>query len=154
EHFLRGVLGPRHDELGVHFFEGRSTARENLLYASPGAAAKPLPFERAMALEFGGQVFTAAWSRSPAFVGSGESAAVWAATSSALVSLLMVGLVVSLHSVGRRASALAAERTAQLAATEERFRTAFESAGIGTAIVGIDGRWQRVNQRLCEITGY
>ncbi len=37
---------------------------------------------------------------------------------------------------------------------EERFRTAFENAPIGMAIVGLDGRWQRVNAALCEITGY
>ncbi len=39
-------------------------------------------------------------------------------------------------------------------ASDELFRTAFESAGIGMGIVGIDGRWLRVNQRLCEIVGY
>ena len=39
-------------------------------------------------------------------------------------------------------------------ASEERFRNAFESAGIGMAIVGLDGRWVRVNQTLCEIVGY
>ena len=37
---------------------------------------------------------------------------------------------------------------------EERFRRAFEDAPIGMAIVGLDGRWVRVNQSLCELTGY
>ncbi len=41
-----------------------------------------------------------------------------------------------------------------LAEAEERFRRAFDDAPIGMAIVGLDGRWLRVNARLCEITGY
>jgi PAS domain S-box-containing protein len=38
--------------------------------------------------------------------------------------------------------------------SEERFRATFEHAAIGAAQVGIDGRWLRVNRRLCEIVGY
>lgn len=38
--------------------------------------------------------------------------------------------------------------------SEERFRATFEHAAIGAAQVGIDGRWLRVNRRLCEILGY
>jgi PAS domain S-box-containing protein len=37
---------------------------------------------------------------------------------------------------------------------EERFRTAFEGAPIGMALVGLDGRWLQVNEALCELTGY
>jgi PAS domain S-box-containing protein len=47
-----------------------------------------------------------------------------------------------------------AERTAELATSEERFRQAFYFAGIGMAIVGLDGRAVRVNRSLCEILGY
>ncbi len=38
--------------------------------------------------------------------------------------------------------------------SEERFRATFEHAAVGAAQVGIDGRWLRVNPRLCEIVGY
>ena len=38
--------------------------------------------------------------------------------------------------------------------SEERFRATFEHAAIGSAQVGIDGRWLRVNRRLAEIVGY
>ncbi len=37
---------------------------------------------------------------------------------------------------------------------EERFRNAFDHAPIGMGLVATDGRWLRVNRRLCEITGY
>ncbi len=38
--------------------------------------------------------------------------------------------------------------------SEERFRLTFENAASGIAHVAPDGRWLRVNQRLCEMTGY
>jgi PAS domain S-box-containing protein len=41
-----------------------------------------------------------------------------------------------------------------LGASEERFRTAFEEAALGIAIVDLDGRLRRVNRALCEIVDY
>jgi PAS domain S-box-containing protein len=38
--------------------------------------------------------------------------------------------------------------------SEERFRSAFESAAIGMALVSPDGRCLRVNRPLCDILGY
>ena len=38
--------------------------------------------------------------------------------------------------------------------SEERFRSTFEQAAVGLAHIAPDGRWLRVNQKLCEITGY
>jgi PAS domain S-box-containing protein len=38
--------------------------------------------------------------------------------------------------------------------SEERFRGTFANAAVGIAHVGLDGRWLRFNERLCEITGY
>jgi PAS domain S-box-containing protein len=38
--------------------------------------------------------------------------------------------------------------------SESRFRGTFENAAVGIAHVGLDGRWLRVNDKLCSITGY
>ncbi|MCB9080065.1 MAG: PAS domain S-box protein [Anaerolineaceae bacterium] len=38
--------------------------------------------------------------------------------------------------------------------SEERFRATFERAAVGLAQVAPDGRWLRVNQKLCDILGY
>src|SRR5689334_788511 len=38
--------------------------------------------------------------------------------------------------------------------SEERFRATFEQAAVGMALVGLDGRWLRVNHKLCALVGY
>src|SRR5262249_51450665 len=50
-----------------------------------------------------------------------------------------------------------AERELAIVALEEsdeRFRSAFDNAAIGMALVSSDGRWLQVNNALCEILGY
>jgi len=38
--------------------------------------------------------------------------------------------------------------------TETSFRATFEQAAVGIAHLGLDGHWQSVNQRLCDMLGY
>lgn len=42
----------------------------------------------------------------------------------------------------------------QMALSEERFRATFEQAAVGIAHVAPDGRWVRVNQKLCKLLRY
>jgi PAS domain S-box-containing protein len=37
---------------------------------------------------------------------------------------------------------------------QEEFQSTFEQAAVGMAHVALDGRWLRVNDRICDITGY
>ncbi|HEX8097883.1 MAG TPA: EAL domain-containing protein, partial [Pyrinomonadaceae bacterium] len=47
------------------------------------------------------------------------------------------------------------ERIARaLQESEERFRSAFDYAAIGMAVVSTEGQWLQVNRSLCEIVGY
>jgi PAS domain S-box-containing protein len=41
----------------------------------------------------------------------------------------------------------------ELRESEQRFRSTFDQAAVGVAHVGLDGRWLRVNERLCHIVG-
>jgi PAS domain S-box-containing protein len=41
-----------------------------------------------------------------------------------------------------------------LSESEEQFRSAFEQAAIGIALIGNDYKWLRVNQKLCDMLGY
>jgi PAS domain S-box-containing protein len=58
--------------------------------------------------------------------------------------------------VGGMAIDITEERLTQavLEESEERFRATFEQAAVGIAHVGPDGRWLRVNRKLCDIVGY
>ena len=46
------------------------------------------------------------------------------------------------------------KQSVALRESEERFRSAFNYAPIGIALVSPDGRWLKVNRALCEILGY
>jgi PAS domain S-box-containing protein len=153
--FLDGVLGPVKNTLRLHFFEAGERTRERLLFASDDPGDGPLPnFERVTNITLAGQEFQLGWRRGPAFPHADRSAAGWVAGSIGCATLLLAGLVLSLQSVSRRANAIAHTRTAELAASEERFRQSFEFAGIGMALVATDGRLLRVNSSFCEIVGY
>ena len=45
------------------------------------------------------------------------------------------------------------QKNAELRASEERFRAAFEGAPIGMGLTTVDGRWLEVNEALCELLG-
>jgi two-component system, sensor histidine kinase and response regulator len=47
-----------------------------------------------------------------------------------------------------------ANHTAALESSEQNFRQIFEEAPIGMAVVGLDGRYARVNATLCKMVGY
>lgn len=42
----------------------------------------------------------------------------------------------------------------QLSNTEQKFRKTFDFAGLGMALVGMDTKWLRVNNSLCNMLGY
>ena len=45
-------------------------------------------------------------------------------------------------------------RTADLVDSERLYRSTFDAAPVGIVHVGLDGRWLRINQRLCDLLGY
>jgi PAS domain S-box-containing protein len=45
------------------------------------------------------------------------------------------------------------KKSAELRASEERFRAAFEGAPIGMGLSSVNGRWLEVNDALCELLG-
>ena len=45
------------------------------------------------------------------------------------------------------------QKSAELRASEERFRAAFEGAPIGMGLSTVNGRWLEVNEALCELLG-
>ena len=59
------------------------------------------------------------------------------------------GIMVIIEDITARKQAVESLRE-----SEERFRLALDEAPIGMALVGLDGRFLRVNRSLCEIVGY
>jgi diguanylate cyclase (GGDEF)-like protein/PAS domain S-box-containing protein len=54
----------------------------------------------------------------------------------------------------RRVEDKAQLAAAQVRDSEARFRSIFEQAAVGIALVDAESRWQMVNDRFCSITGY
>lgn len=46
------------------------------------------------------------------------------------------------------------EREKQLSIAENQFRGAFEHSALGMALVSTDGKWLKVNKKLCNMVGY
>jgi diguanylate cyclase len=51
-------------------------------------------------------------------------------------------------------NSISTRSTQAMADSDARFQATFEQAAVGIAIVGMDGRWSRVNRQLCEFLGY
>ncbi|MFC3912820.1 PAS domain S-box protein [Pseudaeromonas sharmana] len=72
--------------------------------------------------------------------------------------LLDLAAVVSKEVQMREAMLLSHSRSEQamqaIEVIEARFKTVFERAGVGIALVAPDGGWIRVNDALCQIVGY
>jgi signal transduction histidine kinase len=100
--------------VNVYAFDG-SPETANFIYASDGATPhKAVPFEQTTTVELAGAVWTLGWNRTPKFPFMSRTPFRWTAGCMGLLALLLAGLVVSLQSTGRRASALAAKRTLEL----------------------------------------
>jgi PAS domain S-box-containing protein len=67
--------------------------------------------------------------------------------------LTLTTMAIFLLIIARNANALS-RLDAQRRSSEERFRTAFEDAPIGMALIDLDGLFLNVNGSLCEIVGY
>lgn len=72
---------------------------------------------------------------------------------SGVVLLLFIFVLILKHKVRSKTMALA-EQNNELRQSETRLRGVFEQAAVGVAMVGLDGKWLRVNDKLCEIVSY
>ncbi len=111
---FRSALAGVQDLIDMNAYDDAPTA-ENLLFVSQSRRAANRTFERTTKLDVDGSIWSLGWNRTPRFPSLSKTPAAWAAGSTALLSLLLAGLVMSLQSTGRRAAALATERTKELA---------------------------------------
>jgi signal transduction histidine kinase/integral membrane sensor domain MASE1 len=109
--FFKSAMVDLSELVSLHASDGAG----NLMFASDGTRPAIRRFERTTRLDIAGNTWTLGWYRTPKFPYLSKTPSAWAAGCTALLSLLLAGLVVNLQSTGQRASALAEERTRDLA---------------------------------------
>ena len=104
------------------------------------------------------QVANAAWGLkirpTESFLASQRSSFPFVALVAGLIIAVLCALTVQALLVLNRKSRELAQTNHRLATSEETFRLAMDNAPIGEALVGLDGRWLRVNSALCDLLGY
>jgi len=115
--FFQASLGDLKDLIELRAYDGayyEGGQPGHLMFASDGGRITR-PFERTSKIDLAGSTWTLGWTRTAKFPYLSKTPSAWAAGCTALLSLLLAGLVVNLQSTGQRASALAEERTRELA---------------------------------------
>jgi len=112
--FFRSALDEVGDLVKLRVYDAGGTPG-HLMFASDAETKGDPKFERTTELELAGSTWKLGWSRTPQFPYLSKTPSAWVAGCTALLSLLLAGLVVNLQSTGQRASALAEERTRDLA---------------------------------------
>ncbi len=153
---LPSLLGSiRSETLTFSLLDGVEPSVASVLYAydEDTTVAKASAWSHVSVLSFGGRTWLMHF-QPRALKRYRDDSARTALGVSLCVSVLLTGLVWVMGSTRRRALALAGQMTASLRESESRFRTAFESAAIGMAMVAPNGRFLRVNETFCKIVGY
>jgi len=165
DEFLRGALPPATAGLDFEIYDVGASASptsmpvsmRNLLFDADGDHAALQPIDRAhestteinvagrrWLVYFAPPVSATSAVSLPLVIGAGGIAG----------SILASWLLLSLGMGRTRAVELAQAMTEELRQAQIRFRTAFDDAPIGMALVSPDGHWLEVNHALCRILRY
>jgi len=112
--FFESALSPVQGALTLSAFDG-GVGSANLMFSSSLALPAERQIARTTQFQLADDVWTLVWNSTSKFPHGSKSPSAWLAGCTALLALLLAGLVTSLQSFGKRASALAAERTKELA---------------------------------------
>ena len=102
--FLRYTFGATGHILGLNIYEAESMAPGDLLFSSLAVNRDAQSAERITRLNIGGRMWTLAWLRLPTFPYLSRTPAVLTAGCTALLSLLLAGLVVTVQARGLAAA--------------------------------------------------
>jgi PAS domain S-box-containing protein len=138
----------------VQLFDGDSADPARLIYSTFGTGSPSEHAEIITPLVLGGQRFTMAWRKGPSFAQADLSAPLYAATGSALVMLLLAGLVMTLHSLSQRANALAAARTSELAEVLRLQRAVLDGTVLSVISTDREGLIHEFNAGAEAMLGY
>ena len=102
--FLRSTFGATSHILGLTVYEGEPTGTGDLLFSSMDAVRSARPTERITHLTIAGRTWSLGWRRLPNFPYQSRTPAALTAGCTALLSLLLAGLVTTLQTRGREAA--------------------------------------------------
>lgn len=126
ENFFKGALGETAKEVNLYAFESKNMSPDDLLFSSENLSSPPSSFEKITEIEWGENVLTLAWTRSPRFVSQHDTTAAWVGLCGALITLLFAGLASVLATLNSRAKKLADQKTMQLAESEKKLQKAHD----------------------------
>jgi len=111
--FFHSAIGDLQGLIALKAFD-ETVDPANVMFDSTNKQASR-PFERTTRVTLAGRTWVLGWNRGPNFPALSKAPSAWTAGCTALLSLILAGLVMSLQSTGKRASELASERTRELA---------------------------------------
>jgi signal transduction histidine kinase/CheY-like chemotaxis protein len=113
EAFFRSALEGRDRAVTLTVLEPAAAGRR-VTFSSAASPLKHTTFERTTGLHVANGEWILGWNRGVDFPAISVTPSAWAAGCTAILSLLLAGLVMSLQSIGQRGAALVAERTKEL----------------------------------------
>lgn len=118
--FFNGIFGAPNEEIYTSVFFGDKASPENLAYTSEKEPV--FQYEKTFTVEIAHQKITFAFVKSPFFNTNHDIRGSWILLFGSLIAILAAGLISTLQSLNRRAEIIALEKTALLAASENRYR--------------------------------
>lgn len=122
KNFIAEVFENGNEEIELQAFDGKGSSPEEMVFSNftDKSNGEANVFEKRIVL--GQREFTFRWAKSPKFVSSHKTVVAWVGFCSALVTLLLVNLVITIQLVTTRAREIAEELTKELSSSREKFQ--------------------------------
>ena len=148
--FFRSAMRGQEDLIDLQVFDG-AVAPEGLLFSSNQAPAATEPLEHVTRLDLDGASWILGWNRTPRFPFVSRAPSAWAVGFSALVTLLVAGLIVRLQSVARSTEmklAMEQKHGEEARAFLASLVHSSEDSIIGTTLDGLIVSWNQGSELL------
>lgn len=154
---LNRINGSERYNFRVEIFDGKSVNEVHKMYDSHAVdgAQSNMHLSNVQTLQINNKIWTMRFTSLPEFAPNIDLYyPVKILLAGTLLCLLALVTLWSLRGSKKIAEIIAQERTADLAQSEEKFRSAMEHSPVGMALLSPDGSWLKVNKALCSMLGY
>ena len=156
--FMRDLTQAQGTMFNLRVFDGEEVNPDSLIYQSQedeAGPSDPAKYSVVHQIEIMQKPWTLEWTSTPAFevaTASNESQLVLGSglALTGLIGVLMMFFVQRTETI----SQMVAQKTKEIAASEETFRSAMESASVGMLLLDLDERVITANTAACDFFGY